>query len=418
MMLGPVARRLGCTEGQLYTIATGLAVAAWLGLAGRAAAPASALAEPAVPQAQPSVAPTSPVVVVPTAPAPTLTPAPVPAVSGAPVPPPAVLPSAATPEPTPELTFAQRPVLARVGRPGAPGGLAVTSDGQLFVGTDNGTARGVPGPSKLFRYDGRTGALRTGTAITGQAPHHADGLGALVAGPTAVYAVDVDTSRVLRIDRVTHAQSVATSVPDLKPCLVTPGATPCEPGALDHPPVLSALALDDSGALYIADSGQATIWRLPAGGHAASPWYQSMDFATGDGPAGLVIDGTGALLVTVGTSLDASNPNMGGLYSIARGTHGAAGARSLLASFSSSEKPGPLALDTSGVVYVILRGTSSIVSVDSGTVTRLTTASSPVPLDDPAALAVAGDRLLVANRGTNNNANHWAVLSFPLPAQS
>jgi sugar lactone lactonase YvrE len=416
MMLGAVAKRLGCTEGQLYTMATGLAVAAWLGLAGRAPAPANALPQP-LPQVQPSATPTSSVVVVPTAPVPTLTAVPLPPTSGSP--PPGVVPPAGfTPQPTSEPTFAQRPVLARIGSPGAPGGLAVTSDGQLYVGTDNGTARGVPGASKLFQYDGRTGALRTQTVISGQPRGHADGLGALAAGPTAVYAVDIDASRVLRIDRVTHSQTLATAVPDLKPCLVTPGANPCEPGALDHAPTLTALALDDSGALFIADSGQATIWRLPAGGHAVSPWYQSMDFATGDGPAGLVLDSAGAVLVTVGTSLDAGNPSMGGLYSIARGADGGPGARTLLASFTPSEKPGPLALDTSGVVYVILRGTGSIVSVDSGTSTRLTTASSPIPLDDPSALAVAGDRLLIANRGTNNNASHWAVLSFPLPAQS
>ncbi|MFN2537540.1 MAG: hypothetical protein ABR549_05235 [Mycobacteriales bacterium] len=412
-MLSSVARRLGCTEGQLYTVATGLAVAAWLGLAGRTAAPADALAQPPLSQVQPGPAATSPVVVVPTAPVPTLSTAPLPAVS--PQPPAIAPPTFVMPEPTPEPTFAQRPVLARVARPGAPGGLAVTAAGQLYVGTDNGTARGVPGASKLFQYDGRTGALKAAMTITGQPRDHADGLGALAVGPSAVYAVDRDLFRVLSIDRVTHSQTVAATVPDVKPCLLPPGTTPCEPGALDHEPALTALALDDSGALFISDEGQATIWRLARGARAVSPWYQSMDFATGDGPAGLALDNTGSLLVTVGMSLDTNNANKGCLYSISRRPDGTPGDRVLLASFTSSDRPGPVVMDVSGVAYVILRGTGTIVTVSGRTATRMTTASSPIPLDDPAALAIAGNRLLVANRGTTHDATHWAVLSFPLP---
>jgi sugar lactone lactonase YvrE len=49
---------------------------------------------------------------------------------------------------------------------------------------------------------------------------------------------------------------------------------PCAPVAADRGALPNDLAFDDAGNLYITDSFQATIWRVPPGGGVAEPWYQ------------------------------------------------------------------------------------------------------------------------------------------------
>ena len=71
-----------------------------------------------------------------------------------------------------------------------------------------------------------------------------------------------------------------------------------------------------------------------------------------------------------------------------------------------------MAADPFGAVYVILRGSGTIVTLDSGVVKPFSTTGSPIPLDGPADLAFHNGRLLVTNGSPSNKAAHWAVLSF------
>lgn len=444
------------TEGQLYTIGTGLGLALLLAVSGvhaiggtalgaypeaslvpssggnAVSAPASGRSGgPTATKGPVSALPGNAAPIVLAAPAPTQagppapapTPGPAPSSSapgtppGAPAGPPAISgPPAGVSGPSGPPAPSGPTIFAFIGSPGAPSGIAVSSSGSVYVDTDNGSARGVEAPSKVFEFD-RSGRPLDTVTVAGQAPSHVDGLGAAAVDPVdgAVYVVEVDSAQVLRISPGSSAPStVAVTVPDVAPCGLVVDQPPCEPGVMDHKPSLSGLAFDRQGDLYITDAGQATIWKWHPGLTAPIQWYQSSDLATGDGPAGVAVDHSGDVVFSAGTTLDVSNPGGGAIYRLAATADGTPGPRSTVASFPSGARPGALAMDASGRIYAIMRGSGTIDSVSSSGVAPFSTSGSPVPLDGPAGLAVEEGRLLVTNEASSGPATHWAVLSFPI----
>jgi hypothetical protein len=433
-----VARRLGCTEGQAYTLAIGLVLAIALGVTGipavlrpRHAAAAATFPTPFANRATGALPGGSPAGAGPatrTRAAP-LTPAPfVPAPASIP---PEVAPGTTAsnssgmtaPPPAPQLV-AGAPVaspppgtiteFAAVGPPGAPGGLAVGPDGTVYVTTGNGTSGGDPGPSHVLSFDAQ-GARVADVTITGQAAGHADGLTGAAVDPADgdVVVLDPDDARILKVDMVSGAQTTVARIPDLPACLVSLGADPCEPGADDHKPFPVAAVYDRQGDLYVTDSAQDTIWRLPPGESAPEVWYQSNDFPVGDGPYGLALDG-GSLEFTVGTAVAPSDLDAGGLYRVAIGADGSAGAATLVTAFAEGDEPGSLAVGRSGISYVVLRHTGAIALIGpsgSQSAAIVPPGTGPVPLDAPSALALVPGALLVANQGAGRNAALWAVLA-------
>jgi hypothetical protein len=318
-------------------------------------------------------------------------------------------PETPTAAPSGPITF------AKVRSPGAPGGVAIGRDGHVYVTTDNGTARGESGPSKVFEFD-RSGRQAGEVTIAGQPEAHATGLVAAAVDPTdgSLFVIDSSRESIIRIDPASGIQSIEATIPNAPPCASALNQAPCEPGFVDHQPTPSALAFGPRGDLLIADAGQATIWRWHTGDTSLAQWYSSLDLATGDGPAGLAFDPLGRPLFTVGSALDTANPGGGGLYAIEMNADGSAGGRTLVAAFSSNERPGAVAVAPSGQTFVILRGPGTIVTVQDGTPATFSTRGGSIPLDGPAGLAVTGDRLLVTNQSTTNAADHWVVLSFPI----
>ena len=411
-MIASLARRVGCTEGQLYTVTTGVVVAAALLWSGISPLPADSfsafLAAPAatVNRSSPPAAAAAPQPVLPAA-------APVSVasydqVNAAPLTSTDGSSNFSSPTPSEPATFAV------VGSPGAPGGLAVAPDGRVLVTTDNGSVRGGRGPSHLFAFasDGRTVGDLT---ISGQPADHTDGTtGVAVDRDGSTVVLDAATNRVLRV--APDLQSVVTvaTIPDLKPCLLGIASKPCEPGVTDNKPALVSAVFDASGSLLVTDAGQATIWRWVPGASAPEAWYQAQDLATGDGPCGLAVEANGNLWFTVGTTLDPNDLRGGALYRLTRAADGAPGDRALVASFAPDDRPGALALSTAGIAYVVVRKSGTIVSIDHGATKPMPTDGLPIPLDAPSALAIAGDRLLVANQSASNDASHWAVLSLPI----
>jgi len=412
-VIASVARRVGCTEGQVYTIATGVVAAAMLLWSGISPLPSDSfsafVASPAAitrgAKAAPPTAPTPPVV-----PAPQLMSSLAPAsadlaTAGYP------LDSSSVPSSPPSggpATFAV------VGPPGAPGGIAVGPDGRVFVTTDNGDGRGRPGASHVFAFTDGGGAAGDLT-LSGQPANHTEGAtGVAVDRDGSIVVLDAATDRVLRSAADLSTVTVLATIPDLKPCLLGVAAKPCEPGVTDHAPALVAAAFGGDGSLFVTDTGQATIWRLRPGAAAPEPWYQSQDLATGDGPSGLAFDSDGSILFTAGTTLDPSNVRGGALYRLTLGSDGAAGARTLVASFAPDDRPGALAVGPSGTAYVVVRKTATIVAIAHGATMPVATDGLPMPLDAPSGLALTGDRLLIANGSTSTDASHWAVLSLPV----
>ena len=415
--LQSLAQRLDCTEGQLYTVAIGLVIALPFAVFGipptlrhypAAAAAQAAPHPPAV--AVPTDAP-QPVISVPTS-SPGFGP-PTPVV-GPVAPPVADEPAVAGPSPSPEPTSAPLPtalppgtitVVARVGSPGSPAGVAYLPDGSIIITTGNPSR---PGVAMEYARDGR---LRRQVPITrrpaGLVAATSDGTG-------AVTMLDASASRVVTLPRGADTALVRATVPDVPPCVPAVGSGGCEPGLQDRPVQLAGLALDRHGTLYLADAGQGIIWRLRAQDRVPQVWYSSADLDTGDGPAGLAFDRSGRLLFTTGTSLDIANPGNGGLYRLSVTSSGAPGSRTLLHAFVSGDRPGPIVVGASGTAYVIARGVGAVVSLDAtGKETGRVSSpgTGPVPLDTPAGLALAPGRLLVSNEAPQHPA-HWAVLAI------
>lgn len=411
-----VAERLGCTEGQAYTAAVGLVLAVVLAVG---AVPAALRTKP-VPDAAASPPPsrvatrTTPATV---GPVPAAGPAlAVPTIAnGSGSNPTTTTPIAAGAHSTAVVPLGTITTFATVPTPGAPNGLAVRADGSVLVTTGNGTARGAPGPSHLFSYS-TSGALVADVAVEGQPDGHADGLTGAAVDPTdgSIVVLDAATGRVLDHDPVGLAVTVRTTLIDLPPCLLALGAPACEPGLLDHKPLPTAAVFDRTGTLYISDPAQATIWRQPRSASQAEAWYQSTDFATGDGPTGLAWDRGGDLEFTVGKSLDRDNPDAGGLYRLTVNADGTPGARALAAKFNLDDEPGAIATGQSGTTYIILRGSGSIVSIgpDGQPTGRIDPpGSGATPIDTPSALALRDGELLVANQSPNTP-SRWAVLAI------
>ena len=422
-MRGPVAlvaRRLDCTEGQLYTMVIGLVLALLLAVPGIPAVlgdrPTSERGRMGLrPYVEPPAAGTS------------LSPGGARTSTGdtgtfaAYAPPLAGSvriegPVRAEAGPTPsdvEVPPGTIGVFARVGPPGAPGGLAVATDGTVFVTTDNGAGRGGRGPSHLFAYRA-DGTLLADRTIAGQREEREGGLTGAAVDPLRgdVAVLDPASARILRIDISSGAQTLLATIPDLPACLASLGAGLCHPGIDDRKPYPVSAVYDRLGNLFLTDPAQDTIWRLRPGARSPEVWYQSLYFSAGDGPYGIAVDG-GAIEFTVGTSIDPSAFDAGGLYRLAVNDDGSAGGLTLVHAFGPGDHPGALAAADSGASYVVLRNSGAIVSfAPDGTVSgRIDPpGTGPIPLDAPSAIAHVPGALLVANGRTSADPSRWAVL--------
>ncbi|MDX2152083.1 MAG: SMP-30/gluconolactonase/LRE family protein [Bryobacteraceae bacterium] len=164
--------------------------------------------------------------------------------------------------------FAQRPygdsrVFAPVpDLPGYPEGIVV-SKGKVYV---SGPANfGVPGnnvPSRIHVFDLDTAAALPDIVIEGQVPFAPKALSSITADYKGnLYVLDVIRG-VIKINPQTNQQSVyAGPFPVVY-------QSPYQQG----PSLPNDLAFDKKGNLYVTDSFQATIFRIPPGGGAPQPW--------------------------------------------------------------------------------------------------------------------------------------------------
>ena len=156
--------------------------------------------------------------------------------------------------------------------PGSPEGIAVKGNKAYVSGPARfGTAGGPP--SIVIVYDTRTGEQLETIQIVGEdlSQEHANSC-VTFDGEGRLYVVNTQRG-IVRIDLGSGEQTVyAPPVPQLNPPV---------------PALPNDLAFDPAGNLYLTDSLQATIWRIPPGGGEPQVWFQDAALATPFGANGI-----------------------------------------------------------------------------------------------------------------------------------
>jgi streptogramin lyase len=238
-------------------------------------------------------------------------------------------------------------VIAPVPFPGYPEGIAV-HDGLIY--TSGPAAFGVPGnfvPSQIFAFDEQTGALVKTITMQGQ-PGPLNALSCIAFGEDDnLYVID-EFRGIVRVNVETGEQSVYSA-----------GFHPVYQSAFNPPaPVLiNDLAFDKHGNLYVTDSFQATIWRVPAGGGAPQVWFQDARLDGPFGPNGVRVDPKSDTLYFTQT-FDAAGA--GYIYTLPLVDHPAASDLQVFHAYTPGAGPDGIAFGRSGKLYVALAGYSQI----------------------------------------------------------
>jgi hypothetical protein len=166
----------------------------------------------------------------------------------------------------------------------------------------------------------------------------------LVAGTEPAAVVDVRLS-----DGVVGAP---VAIPDVPSCIPVVRDHDCDGATRDAAPRPVSIAIDATGDAFVADAGQAVIWRIRRGATAADEWLVDSAFSAPSGDGGLVaitFDGAGNLVVVTGPTLSTTN---GSLYVQAIGHDGRPAVRRRLAVLSAP--PAGAVLGITGSVFLPL----------------------------------------------------------------
>jgi sugar lactone lactonase YvrE len=153
---------------------------------------------------------------------------------------------------------------------------------------------------------------------------------------------------IVKIDRKTGAQSIYAA--PFYPSFVSAFNPPA-------PLLPNDLAFDKKGYLYVTDTFQATIWRVPPGGGAPQVWFQGSAIDGAFGPNGLRIDEKSERMYFAVT-FDAQFT--GHIYTLPLVDQPTAADMKLFHSYEPGAGPDGLAFGKSGKLYVALAGSSQI----------------------------------------------------------
>lgn len=314
-------------------------------------------------------------------------------------------------------------LVGRVPAPGFPEGVAVWGS-HAYVASPATFGTAGMGPSRIFVYHLRTGRLEREIVIQGQDLSQEHALSELAFDRQGRLYVIETQQGVLRMDRRGRRQEVyAPALPDLRPCQGQPPGAPCSPTGVDLPPLPNGLAFDHAGNLYVTDSLQATLFRIPPGGGAPQVWYQDERLDTGFGPNGVRVGPEGRSLY-----FSVTGPVLGAVYKLPLVERPGPADLEAVAVLPLSGPDG-IAFGEDGRLYVALALTSqvAVLGPQGEELARVPTpeanAQAEVPVSGPAILAFDEARraLLVTNH-LPADPSHFALLrvlvgdrGLPLP---
>ncbi len=313
-------------------------------------------------------------------------------------------------------------VFTRIGRPGSPEGIVV-HDGAVYVSTHT-SVRGNQGgpPSRIFVFALSDATPLGSITIEGQDTTVTHGILGMKIGPDgALYVVDQNPGRILRVDLSSGAQTTYATIPDLAPCAIAT-ASPCSPGVVSALPTwANDLAFAPDGTAYVTDLQASTIFRVPPGGAGvAEIWYQDPRFDSVFGLNGIAVNPTGdRLFFAVTGSLQPTTPLQGIVYSLPLVATPVPSDLEVFHVFTQpASGPDGIAFGSSGRLYVVLAGSNqvAILGPDGSQVTTFPSAVSnlrqDIPYDAPASVAFDGSgSLLITNHAFFTGLQRsWAVL--------
>lgn len=287
---------------------------------------------------------------------------------------------------------------------GFPEGIAVRGNRVYVSGPATlGTALSDD-PSPVFEFDRASGQLLRTLTAKGEKLLGSEHANSCVAfdGNGQLYVLNTQLGT-LRVNLQTEEQTTYSPVPANDPaCLLALNKQPCTPTLANLPPLANDLAFDDAGNLYVTDSMQATIWRIPAGGGKPQVWFRDGRLASAYiGVNGIRLSpDRSRIFISVTTDL----LGLGRIYTLPLVAKPAASDLKLFRTFAVGDGPDGFDFGASGNLYVTLAlpGKSGIAVLDPGgnEITRIANAPlSPVsPFDSPANLAFDGlGNVLVTN---------------------
>lgn len=315
---------------------------------------------------------------------------------------------------------------ACAGQPGCNGGFpegVLALGNRVYVTGPANLGTAGKGPSVVTVLARSNGHLIDELFLAGEdtsQEHALSGIATDGSGDVFVLSTQLGVVRLHRHGDDYQQSSYAPPLPDLPAC-APGGPTPCAPTFVDLPPLPNEMTFDRAGNLYITDSLQATIFKVPAGGGSIAPWFSSPLFAGnlaaplpfGTNGIELAPDGQSLYVIETFDPLDASQSHVYQVQLV--GAPGPADL-SLFATFTGGALADSLTFGASGTLYVSLAGSSQIARLapDGSELGRLSgPTGSPIPFDNPAGLDFDDARrsLLVANHAIFGDPAHFAILS-------
>ena len=321
----------------------------------------------------------------------------------------------------PNRPFGDVEVLATVpASTGFPEGIAVRGNKIYVSGPARFGTAGDGTPSRVFAYDADSGALLRTYDIQGEnlSQDHANSCIAFD-GAGRLYVVNFQLG-IVRIDLGSGQQSIyAPPVPDLAPCSTVAPGTPCSPTVVDAPPLANDIAFDDDGNLYLTDSFQATIWRIPPGGGDPQIWFQDSRLDTPFGANGIRLnpERTKIYFTVTADGVGQFGNFLGGkVYTLPLVEHPTAAQLQVFHQYNG-DAPDGIAFGKSGKLYVMLaapfNSSVSILNSQGVEIAWLHNDQDPTfPYDSPANLAFNkhGSIVVTNHAFATMIPNHFVVL--------